>query len=175
MTTENHGDPALNLTAGEPVGYTAHMRKALTVSRIAVATVLLLVLVASAQAQPPPPSGLCPPGDSETFNVNKPGCTFCFAPTDCSVQCLGPPACFCEPGDSRCCADKPCCFNCPEPMPLRCETSTCVCEPGSCCSTVCPDPAPAPASSAGGLAVLATVLAAFGIGAVRVATRRRAN
>jgi hypothetical protein len=148
------------------------MRNAVTVLKLAVETVLLFVLVATAYAQPEP-SGLCPPGDSEMFNVNGPGCTFCFAPTDCTPLCLGPPSCFCEPGDSRCCADNPCCFNCPEPMPLRCETSTCECEPGSCCSTVCPAPAPAPASSAGGLVALAAVLAAVGVGAVRVATRRR--
>ena len=161
------------MTGADSVGYTARMRKAGTVLKIAVATVLLLVLVVTAHAGQPEPSGLCPPGYGEMFNTNGLACTFCFAPTDCSVQCLGPPTCFCEPGDSACCAANPCCFNCADPKPLRCEISTCACEPGSCCSTVCPDPEPAPASSAGGLAVLAAVLAAFGIGAVRVRSRRR--
>jgi hypothetical protein len=141
-------------------------------SKIVVAAMLISLLAASAQAGAPQ-SGLCPPGDREMFNVNQPGCTLCYAPTDCTLECLGPPSCFCTPGNTECCAANPCCENCPEPKPLRCETSTCACEPGSCCSTVCPNPAPAPVSSAAGLVVLAGILLAFGAGAIRIAARRR--
>src|SRR5262245_15581652 len=107
-------------------------------------------------------SGLCPPGFNEMFNVNGPGCTFCYAPSNCEIACLGPPTCVCKPGDSACCEATPCCFNCPDFDSLACNTSSCECEPGSCCSTVC-SVRPAPAASVGGIALLAAVLAVLGI------------
>ena len=143
----------------------------MTTLKIAIATVLLLALAAPAHAGPLP-SGLCPAGFDEMFNVNEPGCTFCSAPNDCELNCLGPPQCFCSPGDRSCCEATPCCFNCPEPKPLSCETSTCSCTPESCCFTICPA-TPAPVNSAAGLAILTTVLVALGMGALRVARRRR--
>ena len=143
----------------------------MTTLQIALATVLLLAPAAPALAGQP--SGLCPAGFQERFNVNEPGCTFCSAPTDCQVACLGPPACFCMVGDTACCAANPCCVNCPEPKPLRCSTSSCDCTPESCCFTVCPPNTPAPVSSAAGLAILTTVLVALGMGALRAVRRRR--
>jgi hypothetical protein len=140
--------------------------------KIALASILLLVLAAPAHAGPPAPdNGICPAGFNEMFNVNGPGCTLCSAPTDCQLNCLGPPACFCSIGDTACCSDNPCCFNCPEPKPLSCSTSRCICNPESCCSTICP--AAAPTNSAAGLAILTTVLVAFGMGALRAVRRRR--
>ena len=140
--------------------------------RIAIATVLLCLVGVAAHAGQMPANNPCPPGQLSFFNVNKPGCTLCSGPqTECAVQCLGPPACFCPPGDEACCDANPCCFNCPGEGSLACNVSTCVCTPETCCTLVCPD-AIAPASSTGGLAVLAAVLFAFGVGAVRIATRR---
>jgi hypothetical protein len=140
-------------------------------SKLAIMTVLSCLLGAAAYAGQPP-SGICPAGYSATFNVNQPGCTLCAAPTECAVQCLGPPACACPPGDKACCDATPCCFNCPGEGSTACNVSTCECEPEGCCSLVCPA-AIAPASSTAGLGVLAAVLLAFGAGAVRIATRRR--
>ena len=135
----------------------------------AIATVVLLALAAPIYAGESP-SGLCPTGFNEMFNVNQPGCTFCYAPTDCNIECLGPPACFCSPGNTACCEANPCCDNCPEPMPLRCSTSSCSCAPDTCCSTVCPPIDPAPTNSKTGLVVLAAMLIAFG---VRTLARRQ--
>ena len=136
------------------------------------AAFVTVVLYAATAMGAPGPNLVCPPGDLETFNVNGPGCSLCYAPTDCALQCLGPPVCFCEPGDTACCRNNPCCFNCPEPKPLSCETSSCSCTPETCCSTVCPAPAPAPAASTPGLALLAVGLIALGAGAVRLRARR---
>lgn len=137
--------------------------------KLALATVLLLAPAAPALAGQS--HGLCPAGFDEMFNVNGPGCTLCSAPEDCELSCLGPPACFCAPGDADCCAANPCCENCPEPKPLMCSTSSCICAPESCCFTMCPATA-APVTSAAGLAILSTVLAALGMGVLRAARRR---
>src|SRR4029450_13205725 len=100
------------------------------------------------------------------FNVNKPGCTYCFALTDCNVECLAPPTCVCT--DLACCAEvSPCCDGCPDPKPLRCETGTCTCTPDTCCSTVCPT-TPAPTASKTAMAFLVAVLVALGVGTVRL-------
>ena len=141
-------------------------------AKIVAAAVLLLSLAAPASAGESS-SGLCPDGFNEMFNAGEPGCTLCSAPTDCNMRCTDPGTCFCEEGGgSACCRDNPCCDNCPEPKPLRCTTKRCACSPESCCSIVCPA-TPAPASSSAGLIALAGTLLAFGIGAVRVASRRR--
>ena len=134
--------------------------------------VTVLVLASSLNALPTTPSGICPPGFNETFNVNTPGCTFCAAPVDCAVGCVGPPGCFCAPGDLECCANvSPCCQNCPDPKPLHCSTIGCQCTPSTCCSTICP--ASAPTSSGAGLGMLAAVLGALGYGVVQGKLRRR--
>jgi hypothetical protein len=151
---------------------TARMDCRYAMKQTLLSLITVLVLVSSAHAlQTNPPSGICPPGFIETFNVNTPGCTFCAAPTDCSVRCTGPSQCFCPPGDVPCCVDNPCCVNCPEPKPLHCSTRSCSCAPDTCCSTICP--AGAPASSAVGLGMLAAVLGAPGYGAVQAKLRRR--
>jgi len=141
-------------------------------SRIVIAVIVACIGAASSQALQSP-ANLCPPGQVSMFNVNRPGCTFCYEETQgCEVQCLGAPTCVCEPGDTECCAASPCCENCPEPKPLSCDTSSCSCDPTTCCSTVCPAPAPAPVSSVGGLAALAVGLLVLGATAVRFAARR---
>lgn len=143
------------------------------VSATSLFTALIALLAVVAPLGAHGQNGLCPPGYQEIFNVNEPGCTFCYGASECQIQCLGPPACFCEPGDAACCAATPCCANCPEPKPLECDTSRCGCTPESCCSTICPSTAPAPPSSGLGLGLLATALLVLGAGSVRLAVRRR--
>jgi hypothetical protein len=138
----------------------------------AVVTAVLLVLgVSLAVGQGSSP--LCPPGYHSEFNVNQPGCTFCFAPTDCAPHCLGPPQSFCPPGDDACCTATPCSLNCPQHDSLQCNVSTCDCSPDTCCSTVCPAASPAPAASPLGYIILTMVLVAFGMATVYAKTRRR--
>src|SRR5262245_7031448 len=134
--------------------------RALTIAVVSAVLVGLLAPLAVAQ---PGGSPLCPAGYNSMFNTNGVACTFCSAPTDCHVECLGPPVSFCPPNDPTCCAATPCAFNCPLFDTLQCNVSSCICEPGSCCSTVCPDPAPAPAASGLGMVILTTVLVAFGM------------
>lgn len=141
-------------------------------AKIVVVVACLLAFAAPTRAGQPP-SGLCPDGFSETFNINGPGCTFCFAPTDCDIACLPPAACFCPPGDTACCENNRCCDGCAEPKPLECLTGSCSCEPGSCCSTVCPSATRAPAASAGGIGMLVAVLAGLGMATVGLRNRRR--
>ncbi|MDX2169437.1 MAG: hypothetical protein SF182_20375 [Deltaproteobacteria bacterium] len=136
-----------------------------------VAGVLLVLTAPLARAQGGSP--LCPPGYNSAYNVNQPGCTFCFAPSDCTPQCLGPPQSFCPPGDSACCAGTPCAVNCPQHDTRDCNVSTCTCAPDTCCSTVCPAETPAPAASAFGVVVLAAVLVALGTTTVYARARRR--
>ena len=113
--------------------------------RACVAVLGGFVLAAAASAQD---GASCPAGWTKTYNVNGPGCTFCFDPGDgCEVTCLGPPACICPPGPGleQCCATSPCCENCPNSGALECNVSTCGCAPDSCCKTICPGQLPAPA------------------------------
>ena len=149
--------------------------------RTCVAVLIVLVLAAAASAQ----DGVsCPAGWTQTFNVNGPGCTFCFDPNEneCQVACLGPPACLCpdtEPGElEECCANSPCCENCPNSDALECNVYTCGCEPDtdSCCTTICPPPHAAPALGAptsfpfvGAAALLALA------GLWQIARRRRSH
>jgi hypothetical protein len=91
---------------------------------------------------------VCGCGYGELPNTNCPGCTLCLQSGDgpvpgCSIQLLGPPACFCPgvpPGEpDTCCAANPCCDPCPEPKPLECSMNTATCDPASCCFII---PAP---------------------------------
>ena len=142
---------------------------------IAVVSGVLLALIAPLAVAQDGAGGspLCPPGDHSMFNVNGVGCTFCFAPSDCQPECLGPPVCFCPPGDTACCDANPCCVNCPEQGSLRCNVSTCSCSPETCCSTVCPPERPAPTVSPLGLVILTAVLVALGTATVYARSRRR--
>lgn len=142
---------------------------------IAVVSGVLLALIAPLAVAQDGGGGspLCPPGYHSEFNVNQPGCTFCFAPSDCEAHCVGPPSFFCPPGDSACCAATPCAFNCPQFDSLQCNTSTCDCTPETCCSTVCPSEAPAPTVSALGLVILTAFLVALGTTTVYARSRRR--
>lgn len=139
----------------------------------AVVSGVLLAMIAPLAVGQDGGSPLCPPGYHSEFNVNAPGCTFCFAPSDCQPMCLGPPLAFCPPGDSACCAATPCAVNCPEEHSLECNVSSCVCTPDTCCSTVCPHAAPAPTVSALGLVMLTAVLLALGATTVYARSRRR--
>ena len=140
-----------------------------------VAVAALLLALAPPAGAGDARSGLCPEGFNESFNANGVGCTLCSAQTDCEVGCLVPPPCVCTPGDTACCASNPCCDNCLGAKPLRCTTASCECSPESCCFVVCPATVPTPASSTTGLLVLAGTLFAFGIGALRVVSRRAAS
>lgn len=142
---------------------------------IAVVSAVLFALIAPLAVAQDGDGGspLCPPGYHSEFNVNQPGCTFCWAPSDCEPECVGPPQSFCPPGNSACCAADPCAVNCPEHDSLRCNVSRCTCSPVTCCSTVCPPEAPAPTMSALGLVILAAVLVALGTTTVYARSRRR--
>lgn len=138
-----------------------------------VLAMALLVGLSSPMHAGKEPSGLCPDGFNEIFNINEPGCTFCYAPTDCQPLCLAPPACFCPPGDRECCLNNPCCEGCPGAKPFECLTGSCTCAPDTCCSTVCPPHAPAPTASSAGIGVLVAVLAGLGMTGVSLRHRWR--